>query len=149
MEIVQKLESTKAETLKYFELTDEELQKSYEHGKWTIRYILHHLADAETVLFERIRRVISEPRPVLWAFDQDAWATKLDYANVPLELSRDIYASVREGIIHNVRLHYDSSGHLEFVHSETGLRTLKDEFEKVAWHNQHHLEQIRRALGIA
>lgn len=149
MEIVQKLESTKAETLKYFELIDEELQKSYDHGKWTIRYILHHLADAETVLFERIRRVISEPRPVLWAFDQDAWATKLDYANVPLELSRDIYASVREGIIHNVRSHYDSSGHLEFVHSETGVRTLKDEFEKVAWHNEHHLEQIRRAIGIA
>ena len=149
MEIVQKLESTKAQTLKFFELTGEELEESYEPGKWTVRYILHHLADAETVLFERIRRVISEPRPVLWAFDQDAWARNLDYANVPLELSKRIYASVREGIIHNVRLHYDSSSQLEFVHSETGVRTLKDEFEKVASHNEHHLEQIRRALGIS
>src|ERR1700682_53218 len=114
MEIVQRLESTKAQTLKFFELTDEELEKSYGHGKWTVRYILHHLADAETVLFERVRRVISEPRQVLWAFDQDAWARNLDYANVPLKLSKDIYGSVREGIIHSVRLHYDSSGHLEF-----------------------------------
>lgn len=68
---------------------------------------------------------------------------------MPLELSKHIYASVREGIIHNVRLHYDSSSQLEFVHSETGVRTLKDEFEKVASHNEHHLEQIRRALGIS
>ena len=54
----------------------------------------------------------------------------------------------RDGIIHDARRHYDSSSHLEFVHSETGVRTLKDEFDKVAWHNEHHLEQIRRALGI-
>jgi hypothetical protein len=32
------------------------------------------------------------------------------------------------------------------VHSVTGVRTLKDEFDKVASHNQHHLDQIRRAL---
>lgn len=35
---------------------------------------------------------------------------------------------------------------LEFVHSVTGVRTLSDEFEKVAAHNEHHLEQIRLAL---
>ena len=147
MRIIQELESTRAQTLKFFELTDEELEKSYEPGKWTVRFLLHHLADAETILFERIRRVISEPRQVLWAFDQDAWARKLDYANRPLKLSKQIYASVRDGIIHDVRLHYDSSSQLEFVHSETGVRTLKDEFDKVASHNEHHLEQIRRALG--
>jgi hypothetical protein len=148
MELVKKLESTKTQTLKFFALTDAELEKRYETGRWTVRYILHHLADAETVLFERIRRVISEPRPVLWAFDQDAWARKLDYANLPLELSKHIYGSVRDRIIHDVTLHYDRSSQLEFVHSETGVRTLKDEFEKVASHNEHHLEQIRRALGI-
>jgi hypothetical protein len=146
MDIVQRLENTKAQTLKFFALGEGELNRSYEPGKWTVRYILHHLADAETVLYERIRRVISEPRPVLWAFDQDAWARELDYANLPLELSKHIYSSVREGIIHNVRSHYDGSDQLEFVHSETGVRTLKDEFEKVAGHNEHHLEQIRRAL---
>ena len=55
---------------------------------------------------------------------------------------------IERGIIHNVRLQYASSSELEFLHNETGVRTLKDEFEKVAWHNKHHLEQIRRALGI-
>jgi hypothetical protein len=66
---------------------------------------------------------------------------------MPLELSRRIYDSVRAGIIHLARLHYDTSGHLEFVHSETGVRTLKAEFDKVAAHNEHHLEQIESALG--
>jgi len=38
---------------------------------------------------------------------------------------------------------------LEFVHSVTGVRTLKDEFDKVASHNAHHLNQIRTALAVA
>jgi hypothetical protein len=147
MEIIERLEATKAATLKYYGLGVEHLGKSYGLGEWTVRYILHHLADAETVLYDRVRRVISEPKQVLWAFDESAWAEGLDYANVPLELSRRIYSSVRDGMIYHARLHYEGNGYLEFVHSETGIRTLKQEFDKVAMHNEHHLGQIKMALG--
>ena len=146
MDIVTRLEAARARTLKHFELSEEQLERSYAPGKWTVRFLLHHLADAETVLYDRIRRIISEPRQVIWAFDQDAWAGKLDYSGMPLEFSRRIYDSVRSGVIYQARLHYDASGHLEFVHSETGVRTLKDEFDKVAVHNEHHLGQIEVAL---
>jgi hypothetical protein len=147
MDIVTRLEAARDRTLKYFDLRDQQLGLSYGSGKWSVAFILHHLADAETVLFDRIRRIISEPRQVLWAFDQDAWARGLDYSRIPLELSRRIYDSVRAGVIYQARLHYDSGGHLEFVHSETGIRTLKSEFDKVATHNEHHLEQIGLALN--
>ena len=139
-------EVARARTLKHFELGDEQLARSYGPGKWPVRFILHHLADAETVLFDRLRRIISEPKQVLWAFDQDSWAKGLDYSRMPLDLSRRIYDSVRAGVIYQARQHYDRNGHLEFVHSETGVRTLKTEFDKVAAHNEHHLEQIDSAL---
>jgi hypothetical protein len=54
---------------------------------------------------------------------------------------------VRAAVIFYARLHYEKDGHLEFVHSLTGVRTLKDEFDKTASHNEHHLSQIRRALS--
>ena len=149
MEIIKRLEATKAATLRYYDLGDVHLVKSYGPGKWTVRYILHHLADAETVLYDRVRRVISEPKQVLWAFDESAWAKGLDYANVPLELSRRIYSSVRDGMIYHARLHYEGNGHLEFVHNKTGVRTLKQEFDKVATHNEHHLRQIKMALDAS
>jgi hypothetical protein len=149
MDMIERLEATKALTLNYYSLSNAELNQSYGPGKWTIKYLLHHLADAETVLYDRIRRVISEPRQVLWAFDESAWARELDYANVPLDLSKRIYGSVRDGIIYYARLHYETKGHLEFVHSGTGVRTLKEEFEKVAMHNEHHLEQIQTALDAS
>lgn len=83
---------------------------------------------------------------MLWVFDQDAWAKGLDYPRVPLDISCRVYESVRNAIIYYAGLHYKQKGHLEFVHSVTGVRTLKDELEKVASHNQDHLDQIRTAL---
>jgi len=146
MGIIEQLERTKSETLNHFDLPDEDLRKSYGPGKWSIRYVLNHLADSETVLFYRIRRVISEPKQVIWAYDQDAWARRLDYATVPLDLAKRLYTVSREGIIYYAAVHYEQSQDIPFVHSETGARTLKDEFDKVVWHNENHLGQIERAL---
>jgi hypothetical protein len=146
MQLIHDLERTRDETLSYFSLDEHDLARTYAPGKWSVRFLLCHLSDSETVLFDRIRRVLSEPRQVLWVFDQDAWAKGLDYSRVPLDISRRVYESVRSAIIYYAGLYYEEKGHLEFVHSVTGIRTLKDEFDKVASHNEHHLTQIRSAL---
>ncbi len=148
-DVIRKLEATRDETLEHFQLGEPELSRTYAPGKWSVRFVLHHLADAETVLLDRIRRVLSEGKRVIWAYDQDAWANALDYQQRPLDLSSRSYSSAREGVIYYTRLHYDANGHLEFVHSETGLRTLKGEFDRWAAHNAQHLEQIRTALRAA
>ena len=147
MELIHELERTRDETLSYYSLGTSDLARAYDTGKWSVRFLLHHLADSETVLYDRIRRVLSEPRQVLWVYDQDAWAKGLDYARVPLDISRRVYESVRGAVIYYAGVYYEEKGHLEFVHSVTGVRTLKDEFDKVANHNEHHLAQIRAALA--
>ncbi len=146
-DLVRALESTRVQTLGFFKLGEPELSRSYGPGKWSVRFLLHHLADTETVLYERIRRAISEPHPTVNVMDQDAWSRELDYAGMPLEISRDIYTSVRSAVIHLARLRYETHGHLTFVHSVTGERTVREEFDKVAHHNALHLGHIRAALG--
>jgi hypothetical protein len=146
MDIITKLESTRERTLPYFKLSDKNLNRTYAPGKWSIRVILNHIADTETVLYDRVRRVLCEPGQVQWAFNQDAWVQGLNYSKLPLKLSRDMYAAVRASVIHQAHLHYETDGAREFVHSETGIRTLKSEFERIANHNAHHLRQIEQAL---
>jgi hypothetical protein len=146
LQLIADLEATRDETLEYYSLGQADLARTYGPGKWSVRYLLHHLSDSETVLYDRIRRILAEPRQVLWVFDEDAWSKRLDYSEPPLEMSRRIYESVRAAMIFYARLHYEKDGHLEFVHSVTGVRTLKDEFDKTASHNEHHLSQIRTAL---
>jgi hypothetical protein len=147
MQLVRDLESTRDETLRYFGLNDDELARTYAPGKWTVRYILQHLMDSETALYDRVRRVLSEPRQVIWWYDEGAWSKALNYSERSLEMAGRIYESVRAAMIYYACLHYEKDGHLEFVHSKTGLRTLKDEFDKTASHNELHLSQIRRALN--
>ena len=145
--LIRELERTRDETLKYFSLEEPDLARTYAPGKWSVRYILHHLSDSESVFLDRIHRVLSEPRPLLLVMDQDAWARGLDYSHAPLHIARQVYESVRNAIIYHAAAHYDRSGHLEWVHSVDGVRTLRDEFDKIAAHNENHLRQIRLALG--
>jgi hypothetical protein len=146
MQILEALDRTRDETLRYFDLTGPMLEATYGPAKWSVRFLLHHLADSELVLAERIRRILSERRKMLWAFDQEDWARHLDYDSMPLELSRNIYAATRAGTRHLVQAWYEKLGHREWDHSEMGVRTLKMEMDKVAEHNEHHLGQIRQAL---
>lgn len=147
MLLIRDLERTRDETLKCFSLDHRDLARTYGPGKWSVRFILHHLSDTETVFLDRIHRVLSEPRPVLSVMDQDAWAKALDYSLVPLDIARGVYESVRNAIIYFAGMHYERNGHLEWVHSVDGVRTLRDEFDKVAAHNENHLRQIMLALG--
>lgn len=146
-DLLRALSRSAEETQTYFDLAEEDLAKSYAPGKWTVRQLLHHIADAETVLYERIRRGIAKPGQVVWGFDPDAWADKLDYAKRELSTDNAIFQSIRQGVMALASSYYESAGEHQFVHNETGIRTVKQEFDKVAWHNEHHLSQIRRALG--
>ena len=148
MEIIDQLEKVKTETLKCFDLSKQDLQKKYGPDKWSVRYLLHHIADSETVLLYRLRRVISEPQQVIWFYDQEAWAKKLDYSTLPLEMSKSLYSVSRDAIIYYARHHYEGSDQINFVHSTAGLCTLKSEFDKVIWHNEKHLESIKKALVV-
>ena len=146
MNLLKQLIESGEKTEMYYNLPESDLLKTYENGKWNIKMILVHLSDAESVLHDRLKRVISEPKGVIWAFDQDLWSKNLDYENFPLEISKGIYAAKRKSVIYLAEKFYTKCGHKEFVHSETGLRTLSQEFEKIANHNLSHLNQIEIAL---
>lgn len=149
MNIKTKLIETQQQTEMFFNLSETDLKKTYGENKWNIRNILVHLADAESVLHERLKRIIAEPKQVIWAFDQDRWSEKLDYENFPLEISNSLYSANRKSIIFLADKYYEKNGDMEFVHSQSGISTLKDEFDKVAKHNLSHLNQIELALKQA
>lgn len=145
-ELIGKLADTKEKTLTYFDLPEVDLNKTYGKDKWSVRQLLHHLTDAETILYDRIRRVIAKPNQVIWAFDQNAFAEKLDYDQYPLSLNKKVFEAIRDSMIYLAEIHYEKLGDTTFIHSETGKRTLKVEFDKVVSHNELHLDHIRQAL---
>ncbi len=146
-ELLNLLLDTQSDTIPYFDLSEVELNKSYGEGKWTIRQILHHLTDVEYLLLGRLKKIIAEPKQVIWAFNQDDWDEAFDYLHEPLMDKKELYSLCRQMNYQLIDKYFDQYKSKEFVHNETGLRTLQMEFEKVALHNQSHIEQIKMALS--
>lgn len=146
MKILSDLDQTTNEVLVYFELSEQEMTKNYGEGKWNIRQILVHLTDAEAVLLERIKRTISEENPTIIGFDPDRWEENLSYSTFPLALSKEMFELNRKIIAFLALLHYEKNGERINTHNVAGVKSLKDEFDKVVWHCQGHLDQIKIAL---
>ena len=114
-----------------------------EPGKWSIRQIVAHLADSEAVAAMRLRRLIAEENPQLEAYNQNAWASNLDYArrkpSQALESFRRVRAENYELLKELPEAAYERSG----VHEERGPMTLRQLVQVVAEHAENHAAQLR------
>jgi len=112
-------------------------------GKWSVRQIVAHLADSEIVGAMRFRQLIAEPSPTLQAFDQNAWAAKLDYAkrrpSQSLETFRRIRAENYELLKDLPPETFDRRGQ----HSERGPVSLLDMLRGYTEHAEKHSTQLR------
>jgi hypothetical protein len=120
-----------------------ELDWTPEPGKWSIRKIIAHLADSEIVATTRFRHVIAEESPKLEAYDQNAWAEKLDYdrrkTSQALESFRRIRAENYELLKDLPPETFDRVG----IHAERGPETLKQMLQRNADHAESHAAQLR------
>jgi hypothetical protein len=120
-----------------------ELDYVPEPGKWSIRQIVAHLADAEMVAGARMRRIIAEDNPRIEAYDQNAWATNLDYGRRKTSQALETFRRIRG---ENYELLKDLSPQVferEGMHSERGPMSLKFLLQLMAEHAESHAAQMR------
>ena len=145
--VIQQLLATLHETLALYDQPAEVLARSYGPGKWTLRELLVHASDAETVLLERLKRLASENNPPLVAFDENLWAKHLKYAQRDLSLAKLQFEAARRGVIELARTQDAAVDARTGVHSEVGSLSFATVLNKVAAHNAHHLEQCRAIVA--
>jgi hypothetical protein len=118
--------------------------KRYRKGGWTGKEVLIHIKDAETVAYDRLRRIISEDNPVLWFFEQDLWQKKLNYMKQDISLAKQVFNITRESIVEAVEMHLKKYADKEGIHSRRGLINMKQLIEFLIWHTDHHIKQIKK-----
>lgn len=100
-------------------------------GKWSAREIVHHLADSETASAIRLRKLLAEEYPVIYGYDQDAYAILLRY-----NLREDIQPSLEA-----FRAARSTSAQL--------LRAMSEEdWSRSGWHTEHGTYSVARWLQI-
>ena len=109
-------------------------------------------ADADLVIADRIKRMIAEDQPVLLAFDENAWITRLDSQSMPLEEAVSLLTANRQWVTRILRKCSETDFARAGMHSEAGRKTLADLVAGAVGHVDHHLRFLygkRASLGAA
>lgn len=125
--------------------TEEELDRSVSGG-WTPRQVVHHLADSEMMSAIRIRRLLAEPNPVVYGYDEKAFAERLT-ADRPIEPSLQAMRWARETCSQLLDRMTEDDWRIVGTHTETGRYGTEDWLKIYAAHAHEHAAQIKRSRG--
>jgi len=132
------------------DLTERQLDTAYRPGGWTVRQVVHHVADSHMNALIRAKLALTERDPVIKPYDENAWATLPDMrlpVSVSLGLLDGIHARWAALYVAMTADQFNRS----FVHPELGERmTLDWHLQLYAWHSRHHvahITQLRRCEG--
>jgi uncharacterized damage-inducible protein DinB len=123
------------------DLDDEQVSSPYREGGWTVRQLVHHIADSHMTAFLRVRKALTEDWPVVAGYDEKAFATLAD-ATAPAEWSLEIIESVHARWVMLLQSLTEEQSHRGFKHGERGPMTLDYATLLYAWHSQHHVAHI-------
>jgi len=123
-------------------LTPDQLQTSYRPGGWSLRQLIHHIADSDMTAYSWMRLALTEEWPEVFAYDPAALA-ELSDSTLPAELSLDLLGCLHERWACTLRAVPDVAWETRgYIHPETGRCTLGTALAMYAWHSRHHLAQI-------
>ena len=131
-------------------LTDSQLDTPYREGGWTLRQVVHHVADSHMNAYIRIKWTITEATPTIKAYNEKLWAETPE-----VSLSPTISLALIQALHHKFTLLLESLQpeelQKEFVHPETQKRVaIHNMIALYAWHGAHHtahITELRKKLN--
>ncbi|MDQ0299281.1 putative damage-inducible protein DinB [Salibacterium salarium] len=127
-------------------LSDEELSRTYRDGSWTVRQLVHHIADSQLNMYQRLKLALTDENPTVPDFDQDKWAIQPD-TKLPIESSIKMLEGINERIVSLGNSLTEEQLNRVFNHQKNGKITVATKVAKLAWHEEHHLAHIKIALS--
>jgi uncharacterized damage-inducible protein DinB len=123
------------------QLSPEQMEPARAPGKWSVREIVAHLADCETVFCFRLRQTLAEDAPVVQPFDQDRWART--YAAYDLPSALELFRAARAWNLKLIGSLSEAEMAREMTHPERGTMTFRNVVETMAGHDLNHLAQVQ------
>jgi len=111
-------------------------------GEWSAHEVVCHCADSETNSYARIRYLVAESTPVIQGYDQDRWATSLDYQNHPAAPALATVTAVRANTTALIRRLPEDAWARKGTHTESGPYSAEEWLRIYAEHLEIHARQI-------
>ena len=131
-------------------LDDRQLDTPYREGGWTIRQVVHHIADSHMNAFVRMKLMVTEAHPTLKPYNQDAWAGLPDSNRLSVQSSLAIIHGLHERWATLLAALPETAWSRTAYHPERGEVTMEGTLSIYAGHGANHVGQIsglRQAKG--
>ncbi len=122
-------------------LSEAQVDTPYRNGGWTVRQLIHHIADSHMNALIRVHLALTEDWPTIKPYREAAWAELAD-SKAPIVLSLNILESLHARWAILLRSLDESQWQRGFLHPERGPSNLKEATLLYHWHSRHHLAHI-------
>jgi uncharacterized damage-inducible protein DinB len=122
-------------------LTPEQLDTPYRDGGWTVRQVVHHIADSHMNAYVRFKLALTEQEPTIKRYDEKLWA-ELPDSKAPVEISLALLTALHQRWVPLLRAMKPEDFARTLRHSEMGLVTLDGNLRIYSWHGRHHTAHV-------
>jgi Mycothiol maleylpyruvate isomerase N-terminal domain. len=123
-------------------LNDAQLDTPYRPGGWTVRQLVHHVADSHINAYTRFRFALTEDNPTIKPYDESVWAELPDARLLPVSVSLKLLQALHERWVALLREIPHESFARTLQHPENGSMKIDDLLNMYAWHGRHHTAHV-------
>ena len=122
-------------------LGDAQLDRTYRPGSWTLRQVVHHVADEHMNAFAYFKMALTEDEPTIKPYVEPLWAETVDAVRAPVGPSIELLSGLHARWVILLRALEPCDFGRAYVHKR-GRTTLDEALQIYAWHGRHHAAQI-------
>lgn len=122
-------------------LDEDQRNSPYRRDGWTVRQLVHHVADSHSIAFTRVRLALTEDWPEVRAYDEKAFAQLAD-VQAPLEWSLEMIESVHARWVMLLQSLKEEQWARGVRHAGRGPMRVDTLTMLYAWHSRHHVAHI-------
>lgn len=125
------------------DLDETQLNTPYREGGWTIKQVVHHVADSHMNAYIRFKLGLTEVKPQIKPYEEKEWAKMADTANLPVNISITLLHALHIRWTEILRNMTPQDFNREVYHPEHKTHlTLWYLLGMYAWHSRHHVAHI-------
>ncbi len=123
------------------DLNNDQLDTPYRSGGWTVRQVIHHLADSHMNAYIRFKLALTEENPVIKPYNETNWGELSDY-KLPIDTSLTLLETLHKRWTNLLRSLTPPDMKKTFIHPDSGEVSVGKNIGIYAWHGRHHLAHI-------
>ena len=123
-------------------LDEFQLDTPYREGGWTVKQLVHHVADSHANAYIRFKLGLTEDNPPVKPYNEKEWALLNDVQTVPINVSLTWLHAMHQRWVATIRDLTDEQWQRTVLHPQHNEISLWFLLGMYAWHGKHHTAHI-------